>query len=47
MLDLARMTVLHNGVPTLLIVDAKGKVVRRIEGFDTNLPADLRIIVEK
>jgi peroxiredoxin len=36
-----------NGVPTLLIVDAKGKVVRRIEGFHTNLPAELRSIVEK
>ena len=31
-------------VPTLLIVDAKGKIVRRIEGFDVGLPADLKSI---
>lgn len=36
-----------NVVPTLLIVDAKGKVVRRIEGFDKNLPAEFRSIVRK
>ena len=29
-------------VPTVLIADADGKIVRRIEGFDTNLPTELR-----
>ncbi len=34
-------------VPTLLIVDTIGNIVRRIEGFDMNLPAELNRISEK
>ena len=34
-----------NSVPTLLIVDAKGKIVRRIEGFDAGLPSDLQSVL--
>jgi len=34
-------------VPTLLIVDTKGKIVRRIEGFDAGLPAELKSIAGK
>jgi hypothetical protein len=31
-------------VPTLLIADANGRIVRRTEGFDANLPAELQDI---
>jgi peroxiredoxin len=34
-------------VPTLLIVDTKGKIVRRIEEFDAELPAELQSIAGK
>jgi peroxiredoxin len=34
-------------VPTILIADADGKIVRRVDGFDVGLPADLRHIAGK
>jgi hypothetical protein len=34
-------------VPTILIADADGKIVRRVDGFDAGLPADLRHIAGK
>jgi thiol-disulfide isomerase/thioredoxin len=34
-------------VPTILVADADGKIVRRVNGFNPELPADLRRIAEK
>ena len=34
-------------VPTLLIADSNGQIVRRIEGFDARLPADLQSMVRE
>jgi peroxiredoxin len=34
-------------VPTLLIADASGKIVRRIDGFDASLPAELQSMSRK
>jgi hypothetical protein len=37
-----RFRVMH--VPTLLLIDAQGHVVRRIEGVDAQLPNELKAL---
>ncbi len=34
-------------VPTLVIADAGGQIVRRVDGFDANLPAQLQSVLRK
>jgi peroxiredoxin len=34
-------------VPTVLIADAQGQIVRRVEGFDGHLPSELQSLVRK